>query len=236
MLEVRDDSRVKRCGGCKRERPEGAARATCDVCLVKVKAYYHAHREARMAKARAWKAVNKDKISSQRQRWRAANKDRITEQDRVKAKRNKERFSVQAPNYSAYKTCPRCKITARTGDAFNLNVHQADGFATWCKACWRVKNSRRKRYPNKSRYKISPQLEILVFETKGGACLYCGDRAVTVDHIFPRVLGGLDDMDNLAPACMTCQNSKGRKTLEEWVHRPVHRRTGHVNSCPSTLP
>lgn len=33
--------------------------------------------------------------------------------------------------------------------------------------------------------------------------------AASVEHIIPRVAGGLEDWENLAAACMLCNNSRG---------------------------
>ena len=51
-------------------------------------------------------------------------------------------------------------------------------------------------------------------------CAYCGERANTVDHIFPRHLcrrKGVpaDTWENTAAACVDCQRRKGGQTLAE---------------------
>lgn len=44
-------------------------------------------------------------------------------------------------------------------------------------------------------------------------CIYCGSADdLCVDHIYPIILGGTDDYNNLACACKTCNSSKGGKT------------------------
>lgn len=49
-------------------------------------------------------------------------------------------------------------------------------------------------------------------------CLYCGGRRkLSVDHIRAVALGGADDFGNLAPACRSCNSSKGKKILAAWV-------------------
>lgn len=48
-------------------------------------------------------------------------------------------------------------------------------------------------------------------------CQYCGtkSRAMTVDHIIPKVRGGKDSWENLVTACIQCNNKKGDQTPEE---------------------
>lgn len=52
-----------------------------------------------------------------------------------------------------------------------------------------------------------------------GRCAYCGheitQKAMQVDHIKPRYLGGTDDMENLNPACSACNNYKLTYSIEE---------------------
>lgn len=39
---------------------------------------------------------------------------------------------------------------------------------------------------------------------------------MTLDHLVPSKLGGLDTGDNLMPACRACNSSKGAKDLLVW--------------------
>jgi len=52
----------------------------------------------------------------------------------------------------------------------------------------------------------------------GQICNYCGaNENLTLDHIFPQKYGGKDDAENLIFACQTCNSSKGKKDLMEWM-------------------
>lgn len=52
----------------------------------------------------------------------------------------------------------------------------------------------------------------------GQICNYCGSEdKLALDHIFPQKLGGKDDAENLIFACRTCNSSKGKKDLMEWM-------------------
>ncbi len=55
----------------------------------------------------------------------------------------------------------------------------------------------------------------------GKKCSYCGsNKKLELDHIFPQKLGGKDAGDNLIYACKSCNSSKGKKDLMEWMcHR-----------------
>ncbi len=52
----------------------------------------------------------------------------------------------------------------------------------------------------------------------GQICNYCGSKDnLALDHIFPQKNGGKDNADNLIFACRTCNSSKGKKDLMEWM-------------------
>ena len=52
----------------------------------------------------------------------------------------------------------------------------------------------------------------------GQICNYCGsNEKLALDHIFPQKYGGKDDAENLIFACKTCNSSKGKKDLMEWM-------------------
>ncbi len=55
--------------------------------------------------------------------------------------------------------------------------------------------------------------------SSGNKCNYCGaNDNLALDHIFPQKLGGKDAGDNLVYACKTCNSSKGKKDLMEWMN------------------
>lgn len=53
----------------------------------------------------------------------------------------------------------------------------------------------------------------------GQMCNYCGSTEnLALDHIFPQKLAGTDSADNLIFACRSCNSSKGKKDLMEWMY------------------
>lgn len=51
------------------------------------------------------------------------------------------------------------------------------------------------------------------------SCVYCGNKATTIDHVHPQSKGGQDSFTNCVAACVTCNGKKGNMSLEElgWV-------------------
>lgn len=63
-----------------------------------------------------------------------------------------------------------------------------------------------------------------VLEEFNHECAYCGATgSLTVDHIIPLSRGGLNEIQNLVPACKSCNTSKGIKDAIEWYSsRPFY--------------
>jgi len=66
----------------------------------------------------------------------------------------------------------------------------------------------------------------------GSRCFYCGrpvqikpelsDDELTKDHLIPLFRGGSDDIGNIVPACLPCNQLKGTMTVDEFRQaRPV---------------
>jgi 5-methylcytosine-specific restriction endonuclease McrA len=59
-------------------------------------------------------------------------------------------------------------------------------------------------------------------ELHDGTCVYCQESpATSKDHIVPVSRGGSDGIDNLVPACLSCNSSKGNKLLSEWLPQKI---------------
>lgn len=67
---------------------------------------------------------------------------------------------------------------------------------------------------------VKASVRKIVYRKFSDRCAYCGKvlEAInqTVDHIIPYTRGGGDDVNNLFPACKSCNSEKGVKTLDEY--------------------
>lgn len=55
-----------------------------------------------------------------------------------------------------------------------------------------------------------------VLSAHGGTCVYCSREAESMDHLIPFADGGLDDLNNLVPACQRCNNKKRKRDPVVW--------------------
>lgn len=70
------------------------------------------------------------------------------------------------------------------------------------------------------RRKIGKTVRRGLYHAFDGRCAYCGCsldyNEMEIAHVVPVTNGGLDELDNLLPACHDCNHSKGGLTVEEF--------------------
>lgn len=65
---------------------------------------------------------------------------------------------------------------------------------------------------------LTPAEWLAILAEADGHCAYCDKEAkLTLDHVIPLSRGGKHTKDNVVPACLHCNSSKGNKTLEQWA-------------------
>jgi 5-methylcytosine-specific restriction endonuclease McrA len=55
-----------------------------------------------------------------------------------------------------------------------------------------------------------------IFAEWSHACAYCTNPADTLDHVVPRIDGGMTVAENLVPACRRCNGAKGSDDWQQW--------------------
>jgi len=73
-----------------------------------------------------------------------------------------------------------------------------------------------------------PQVKLTrkeVFRRDKYRCQYCGRQTLdlTIDHIFPRHLGGMHTWTNVVTACSSCNHKKGGRTLKDANMKLLHK-------------
>ena len=73
-----------------------------------------------------------------------------------------------------------------------------------------VETRRRANGRKGTRIPVDNDLRWALFQRDGYACVHCGSRLdLTIDHIHPVSMGGLNSPENLQTLCRNCNSSKG---------------------------
>ena len=72
--------------------------------------------------------------------------------------------------------------------------------------------------------KVNPQVKLNVIRKFNFMCMYCNTTGsqknfLTIDHVFPRALGGSNAQENLACCCKNCNEKKGKLLLTTFLKR-----------------
>lgn len=64
-----------------------------------------------------------------------------------------------------------------------------------------------------------------IYERDGKKCTYCGKqlafRQISLDHYYPRSMGGPDDVFNIALSCRSCNKFKRSGVPADWKERAI---------------
>lgn len=218
---------MKRCSKCgewkslaafskKKTTPDGFQRH-CKACNSAYLAVYRAQQgETLLAKKRAYRANNLElerqygrdhytKNSEARrayqQEYRAANPDKVRARKQVYRQMNSEKIAV---HFRAYY---QSRAEQRRASVLEWQRNNPDKVAARCRR-------RRARKQGAAGSHTAEQWTALC-KQYGNRCLACGAHTkMTADHVIPLAKGGSDDISNIQPLCLSCNASKGTKTVD----------------------
>lgn len=143
-----------------------------------------------------------DAVRERERQQRIKHRDKKRARDRRYREENRER--LRAKGRARYRVDAE-KIKAR--------------MAQWVKDNpGRHRDNAHKRRARMAGAAISPaDMAQIIVELKRQPCVYCGaTERIEIDHVIPLCRGGAHEPENLAPACKSCNCSKGRRLLSEW--------------------
>ena len=145
------------------------------------------------------KNANKDYYREYNKNYREKNREKINEYTRRYHKENKDK----AREYRQ-KNKERIKKYRRKYLQENLEIYRT----------YNQERRARKRTLI-STFTASQWNECLEYFNQ--SCAYCGDtNRLEQEHVIPVTKGGHYTLDNIIPACKSCNSSKHNKLLEEW--------------------
>jgi len=90
-----------------------------------------------------------------------------------------------------------------------------------CRNCNRKKGNLTHEEFLKNRKGQTQSKRRIVYEKTDGHCAYCGaelgrHNKMTIDHVVPLALEGGNGVNNMLPACLACNQTKGALTVEQF--------------------
>lgn len=85
----------------------------------------------------------------------------------------------------------------------------------------------------KDRTGVNPQIKLNVIRDADFRCTYCGTfgsnkNYLTIDHVFPKTLGGDNRQSNLTCCCLDCNRTKGSQLLTTFIKQRKIRVTKEI--------
>lgn len=214
-------SEVKFCKKCERNLPKSdfykhhetrdGLRGLCKTCF-KAQCKSNPNR-LKSAKARYYKNVE-------------ASRAKVKLRSEIYRERHKDRLAVE--RRAKYREDPTVILSA----AARWRKNHPDR-ARQSSLNWHAKNPDRAAHYEANRRalkrgggqtKISPQEWILKQQEYDFRCAYCfALTKLTRDHVVPLAKGGKHTIGNIVPACITCNSSKSKTELLEWLWKPTRK-------------
>lgn len=174
------------------------------------RAYKKAYDEAHKEEIVAYRIGKGQELLDKKKEYYKANRDRIL------------------ANVKAHSILNREKILAYQADYYEANTEIVKERVSR----YRVKNPdkkrhlenrrRAKKFENGGSHTLAGRLE--KFESLGNVCFYCKKpKPITVDHNIPLSRGGTDNIDNILPACRSCNSKKSAMTTDEFLAKRKSR-------------
>jgi 5-methylcytosine-specific restriction endonuclease McrA len=147
--------------------------------------------ERQRAYGRDWMRRNADKARAAMRRWRAAHPEEHAKDNREYYVRHREERLAQSAEYHS--------------------DHPEVGRARW-------QNYRTRKIAAEGAFTAQEWLALVAMY--GGRCAYCGiEGPLEADHRIPLSRGGTNRIENILPACRSCNGRKHRMTEEEFRAR-----------------
>lgn len=236
----KDFSHTKACSQCKEEKPrtpeyfnrhknaKDGLKPTCKECI---KIYREKTIDAQRIRQARYVEKNQELVKERQKQYTAANKEKKKEYDKRYNEENKERIAKRRKEYydknfekiqeynKERNKDPEFKKARR---AYRESRKQRDKFLY---AQWRKENSERVSTIKQRRYNKQKNVEctlthnqwLEILECFNNSCCYCGENStMTRDHFVPVSEGGGFTLENILPACRSCNSSKGNRDFFDW--------------------
>jgi len=205
------------------------------------KAWANANQDRVSAYQKAYQKANCEQLARYRQRYYAENRDQILAQQR-------SYYVANLEQHKHYRLKNAAKRRSQCAEWYQRNLQHVRAYYQQNKKSFRAyEREYRKRRPevsraNSRRYQsikraayrrallpLTRAAENARFALWRNRCAFCGVDAkhprnaghdrLTVEHVLALTKNGLDEADNIMPACHSCNCSKNNAPVESWYRR-----------------
>jgi 5-methylcytosine-specific restriction endonuclease McrA len=221
----------KRCTFCKEVKPlseyqihtSGNPRGQCKACVsARRAAHYQANRESLRAKGKAYFELNREEANARSRAYRLANLERCVEHVRKWREANPERQRELTRRWHT-EHAEELRAARQTPEGRAYHAEKSREFyrrhrERMVKEALPRKQLRRARLIGVGGVVTQAEWrETLAYFN--GHCAYCGEpmNPPTQDHMMPISRGGAHLIENIVPACGTCNSRKHTRNLLEYL-------------------
>lgn len=167
------------------------------------KNHYKKNKEAYIVKSKQWCKDNPELMDQYRIKWKAANPERAKEVQRRYRQNNPDKRAASCKKY----------LESHPAERSASNRKWAQNNPDNRKVSAQRRLTRKKSLPST----LTTEQWTAVKEEFGGTCCYCGkEKPLTIDHFVPVNNMGELSIDNVLPACISCNCSKGAREFRAW--------------------
>ena len=149
-----------------------------------------------LAAGKRWRESHRDEARAASRRWYRNNKERCAENSKRWWRENPEK-------QKEYRDSWKAENPERT------------------KEFWKDNTYRRRALKAQAEGSFAYEEFVGLCNDLGWVCFYCGcdldSETATADHMVPLSRGGANGIENIAPACQSCNSKKHDKTVEEFI-------------------
>lgn len=185
---------------------------SCKECY---KSAYQENRQSHIVRSKNWRANNREKFLRKKRDYYGKNRDRLRLEMAQYHERNKEKEKQYRKNNSN-------RLNQKSSEwAANNPIKRRETLRAWRRAnpdkVYIQKANRRALEKGATGSISDSEWEALLVKYKR-TCLGCmrsePEIKITMDHVFPLVLGGSNTIENAQPLCRSCNSRKGKKHVD----------------------
>jgi 5-methylcytosine-specific restriction endonuclease McrA len=151
---------------------------------------------------------NRAKISERVRKWKEEHPEKGAEySSRHYYKHHEKALASRKVQNERWRTENRDEILARRRAKYRENLDYSRA---------KKREYQRKRWHAIGQH-VTPEMEAEVLAKTAGICNYCDTEWEHLDHFYPVARGGRHHVDNLVPACQSCNSSKWAEDPHKWM-------------------